>query len=70
MWPWGMLATASEIPLWGALNRAGTAGQQGREKAGVCPAGPGLLLEDHSGDGRLWRVRWLETNAWGVYASE
>mmetsp|Transcript_60261 Transcript_60261/g.160394 ORF Transcript_60261/g.160394 Transcript_60261/m.160394 type:complete len:157 (-) Transcript_60261:544-1014(-) len=32
--------------------------------------GPGQLLEDHFGDGLMWRVRWLRTNCWGIYASE
>jgi hypothetical protein len=29
-----------------------------------------MLVEDHFGDGGMWRVRWLMTNAWGVYLSE
>mmetsp|Transcript_60245 Transcript_60245/g.160303 ORF Transcript_60245/g.160303 Transcript_60245/m.160303 type:complete len:162 (-) Transcript_60245:526-1011(-) len=31
--------------------------------------GPGQLLEDHFGDGLMWRVRWLRTNCWGIYAT-
>jgi len=30
-------------------------------------AGPGVLLEDHFGDGSCWRVRWVLTNSWGIY---
>ena len=29
-----------------------------------------MLVEDHFGDGGMWRVRWILTNCWGVYASE
>lgn len=31
--------------------------------------GPGCLLEDHFGDGLFWRVRWITTNAWGIYST-
>ena len=31
--------------------------------------GPGCLLEDHFGDGTMWRVRWITTNAWGIYST-
>mmetsp|Transcript_60255 Transcript_60255/g.160351 ORF Transcript_60255/g.160351 Transcript_60255/m.160351 type:complete len:510 (-) Transcript_60255:526-2055(-) len=31
--------------------------------------GPGQLLEDHFGDGLMWRVRWLLSNCWGIYAT-
>ena len=45
-----------------------------RDYKGVIPrfpgdTGPGCLLEDHFGDGSFWRVRWISTNAWGIYST-